>query len=347
MNSKISVLLVSVVLGQNLDSYQETCNLVEGYYGKSCLELRAQPFIENAGSEFGPHIEGGGINPKGEVFGVNYGDSSTTYQLGKFYPKQEIIYSDQDTNSLFNGIRFFDSKTAFVTDKNHRVVKLDIKGDKVTGSTFCSDPRMLEPNDVVVARTGFIFLSGQRFRNVTDNTDGELWSCTPQGDAKKLAALGRTNGIELSPEEDYLYISESYSKNNKPVKQKIWKYEVNTADGTVSDRELFVDFVKLDNSGHYDIDGMRFDSAGNLFVTRHNKGEVSIFSPDAELIGIIKLSFVRPTNLGFSGDDGKTLFIVGQCPEYDVQGIGKGCVDTIRVKTPGFSWTKFQKSYKD
>lgn len=320
------------------------CNLVPSTDGTSCLELQATPYITTENSEFGPTIEGASVNRDGDIFAVSYGNSDTKYQLGQVFPQQKLFYNDSNLESHFNGIRFYNTKTAFVADKKHRVLKLDLGPDNVVLSSenFCADSRMIEPNDLVVSVSGTIYTSGMNWIDDTNEFDGDVWSCLPNGTAQRLAIMGRTNGIELSPDEKFIYISESYNRGGVPYVQKIWKYTADVSEGTIGARELFVDFEELDNTEYADVDGMKTDIYGNLFVARYtygNRGHVAIFSPEHQLIGKIYLSFPNPTNVEFGGADGKTLYIVGQCALP-----GKGCVDRIEVNAPGRSWTNLQAS---
>lgn len=276
------------------------------------------------------------------MFAVNYGTNESTHQLGQMFPEQRLFYSDVNRLSFFNGIRFLNSSTAFVADvANHRVLKLNVgPGNVVTNSSnYCSDSNMIQPNDLTLSKTGTVFTSGMHWTGDTDDTDGDIWSCLPNGNAKLLELLGRTNGIELTPDEQYLYVSESYNEAGVPIVQKIWRYEANVKDGTITSKKLFANFDSIDKTAGYDIDGMKTDVLGNLYVTRHGGAHVAIFSPQGALIGKISLSFSQPTNLEFGGEKGTTLFIVGQCEQA-----GKGCVDRIEVVTPGRSWSMLQAS---
>lgn len=320
------------------------CNLIPSTDGESCFELQATPYITTESSQFGPTIEGASVTRDGDVFAVSYGNSDTKYQLGQVFPLQRLFYNDSNLDSYFNGIRFFNSESAFVADKNHRVLKLNLGPGNVVLSSenFCADSRMIEPNDLTISVTGTIYTSGMNWVDDTNEFDGDIWSCLPNGTVQHLAILGRTNGIELSPDEKFLYVSESYNRAGVPYVQKIWKYSADITQGTISDRELFVDFEVLDGTTYADVDGMKTDIDGNLFVARYtygNRGHVAIFSAEHELIGKIFLSFPNPTNLEFGGADGKSLFIVGQCEQP-----GKGCVDRIEVNTPGRSWTNLRAS---
>lgn len=153
-----------------------------------------------------------------------------------------------------------------------------------------------------------------------------------------LEQLGRTNGIELSVDETRLYVSESHNRGGTPYIQRIWVYDVNNE--LISNKQLFADFALIDNSVSVDIDGMRTDMLGNLYVTRNGGRSVTIFNPSGTVTGTIGLNFARPTNLEFGGPHGTTLFIVGSC-EQDWPGY-LGCVDQIQMTTPGRAWTNLQ-----
>lgn len=342
MNLYRTVLLVIAVNVICVLKHTLACDLVPSTDGINCLELQATPYITTETSQFGPTIEGASVNRDGDVFAVSYGIGDTKYQLGQVYPEQRLFYNDSNLDSFFNGIRFFDSESAFVADKNHRVLKLNLGpgNDVLSSEDFCKDPRMIEPNDLTISKSGTVYTSGMNWIDDTNEFDGDIWSCLPNGTVQRLAILGRTNGIELSPNEEFLYVSESYNREGVPYVQKIWKYKADVTQGTIGERELFADFEALDNTAYADVDGMKTDVNGNLFVARYtygNRGHVAIFSPQRELIGKIYLSFPNPTNVEFGGADGKMLYIVGQCEQ-----VGKGCVDRIEVSSPGRSWTNLQ-----
>lgn len=315
------------------------CEFVSPTVG-SCFKLAATPYVTTETSEFGPTIEGCSVSREGNIFAVDYGNRKTTYQLGQVFPQQRLFYRDINRSSYFNGIRFLNSATAFIADaENHRVLKLTVgPGNVVSNSSnYCSDVNMIQPNDITLSKTGTVFTSGMKWLPDTNNTDGDIWSCLPDGTVKRLDILGRTNGIDLTPDEQHLYVSESYNKGGVPITQKIWKYNTNVTQGTITTKTLFADFGSIDNTTAFDIDGVKTDINGNLFVARYGGGHVAVLSTRGKLIGKITLSFPNPTNLEFGGPTGTTLFIVGQCKIT-----GKGCVDKINVVTPGRSWSILQ-----
>lgn len=103
-------------------------------------------------------------------------------------PYQQLFFADPQGNTYYNGIRFFNDREAFATDMaNHRVVRLSLETTAnattvIGSSTFCQNSNMLQPNDLAIARSGIVFLSGMNWSDNTVDTDGDIWSCTPQGD---------------------------------------------------------------------------------------------------------------------------------------------------------------------
>ncbi|ORY00481.1 calcium-dependent phosphotriesterase [Basidiobolus meristosporus CBS 931.73] len=301
----------------------------------------AKSLINPSNSLFGPFIEGTAVDDEGNVFAVNFGNAASLATIGQITP-QELFYEDKFTKgTALNALRFFikgDKAFAYAADYvNHRIVELTINEEEIISRNFCSSPNMLQPNDIALSRKGFLYLSGMRWRPNNQAGDGDLWMCTPDGTPKRIEILGRTNGIELSPDDRRLYVSEASNKNGSPVSNKIWRYDVDPNTGTVSNKMLFFDFVKI-NTQNIDIDGMRTDHNGNLFVTRNGGKEVLKMSPAGEILASIKTSFSFVSNVEFGGTNGTTMFIVGRCGLNTASGQGVGCVDIWENDAPGRAW---------
>src|SRR5262249_35704648 len=156
------VLLTIAIYAVCLVKCTSACDLAPGTDGISCSDLTATPYITFDNSQFGQYIEGASVTPDGDVFAVNYGNNLTNHKVGQVYPEQRLFYTDGIRDSYFNGIRFFNSHTAFVADKTHRVLKLNLGPGNVVISSenFCRDPTMIEPNDLALSVTGTIYTSG-------------------------------------------------------------------------------------------------------------------------------------------------------------------------------------------
>ena len=112
---------------------------------------------------------------------------------------------------------------------------------------------------------------------------------------------GIPNGIALSPDERYLYLTAG---------RKMMRYEVR-ADDTLGPGSLF---TEGDGIG----DGMKVDRKGNIFSTGGGgPGVIRVTSPEGRLLGLINLPIyggepkkqICATNDAFGGADGKILYI--------------------------------------
>lgn len=163
---------------------------------------------------------------------------------------------------------------------------------------------------------------------------------------RRLAQLGRTNGIEVSADGAYLFVSEAFNKAWSVVSNVIWRYPINP-DGTLrsSDRAPAYDFGKAEGTGNIDVDGMRLDASGLLYVTRNGGGEVVVINPimTNKSVRRLPLPFGSPSNLEFGGPQGRTLLVVGRCGFGTPFGAGDGCVEAIGVDKPGLYWQNLQK----
>ncbi|KAL3691436.1 hypothetical protein R1sor_005087 [Riccia sorocarpa] len=327
--------------------------------------VKSTVFISAETSKFGLGIEGVAPDQNGVVYAVGFSGDGTsgigTVANATGAVEQKLLLKDQTASLSFNGLRFlplspalspyFELRGLAAEVKTHQVFyMLKSKRDgRTRGSVFCRNDSMIQPNDIAVApKLGAIYMSGGAYGNVkTVVGQGDLWMCkakdsfyqTSRDDlgpipATRLGVLGLTNGIEVSPDEKFLYITESFHEFGEPKSNVIWRFDIdqNTGDVDVTKKTLLVDFQKLDGSGYVDLDGIRCDKDGNLFVTKNGRqGEVVKISPSGKLLLRIKLTGVfETTNLDFGGPDGKSLFISGKC----VANPDLGCVDVWTEPKP-------------
>ena len=123
------------------------------------------------------------------------------------------------------------------------------------------------------------------------------------------------NGLAMSPDGSKLYVSNTRSEPYMNV------YEVKS-DGSLGKGERFAD-IPYGPNGPVDgvPDGVKVDESGNVFCTGAGGGWV--FSSDGIKIGVIEAPEL-PANLGFIGDNRKTLVFTSRTSVY-----------SIRVQTPG------------
>jgi gluconolactonase len=259
--------------------------------------------------EFTAGIEGPACDAEGNIYAVNFARQGT---IGRVTPdgKGEIFVSLPD-DSVGNGIRFDPAGTMYVADYvNHNVLRIDLETRSV--SLFVHEPKMNQPNDLAIAPDGTLFASDPNWKDGT----GQVWRIARDGTVTlAAAAMGTTNGIEVSPDGRTLYVNESQQRN-------VWSFTI-ADDGTLQDKHLLARFPD------HGFDGMRCDVDGNLYITRYGKGEVAVVSPQGDVVREIDVLGARPSNLCFGGPDGRTVYVTEVEHTRLVQ---------FRTDRPGRSW---------
>src|SRR5699024_7443351 len=211
-----------------------------------------------------------------------------------------------------NGIRFNSEGDMFIADYvNHNILKVDMDTRDI--SVFAHEPRMNQPNDIAIGANDRLYASDPNWSNST----GQLWRIDTDGSTTLLETdMGTTNGIEVSPDENTLYVNESEQR-------RVWAYDL-SEEGEISNKRLLIEFA------NYGMDGMRCDTAGNLYITRHGKGTILKVSPEGEVLLEIPMAGGKSTtNLAFGGPEGRTVYVT-------VADVGN--IQSFRVEEPGRSW---------
>jgi len=254
-------------------------------------------------------IEGPAVDPDGLLYVVNYGENGT---IGVITPEGESnLFVSLPEGSVGNGIRFHSDGSMLIADyTGHNILKVDMESRKV--SVYAHEDGMNQPNDLAIASDNSLYLSDP---NWSDST-GMLWKVSPDGRVILLEdGMGTTNGVEVSPGDSILYVSES-------IQRLIWAYDLSSV-GEISNKRMFYQFPD------FGLDGMRCDREGNLYVTRYGNGTVAILSPSGELLREVVLKGKNASNIAFGGPDGKTCFVTLQ---------DRGCVETFRSEIAGRDW---------
>jgi len=158
--------------------------------------------------------------------------------------------------------------------------------------------RFNTPNDLVVRSDGTIYFTDPTYQapSPAPQTQQRVYRLPPGSTTATVvdATLTQPNGIMLSLDEMFLYVSDSSARYRFPV----------NADGTVGTRTTF----PTTGGGS---DGMGLDCQGNIYYTTNNT--VQVFSPTTgTMLGTITVSGVQSvTNVAFGGADHRTLYITG------------------------------------
>lgn len=247
-------------------------------------------------------IEGPAIDMNGNLYAVNFEKQGT---IGVVKGGVASLYVTLPEGSVGNGIRFDKKGFMYIADyPKHNILKVDPSDRSI--SVFAHNPSMNQPNDITICpKTENLYASDPNWKEST----GKLWLINRKGETVLLEDnMGTTNGIEVSPDGKRLYVNESIQRN-------IWVYDIRK-DGTVENKRLFINF------SDFGMDGMRCDSAGNLYVTRHGKGTLLLLSPRAVVLKEIPLKGKLCSNVVLSFDERLAYVTMAD----------RGCFEVVELK---------------
>jgi gluconolactonase len=220
-----------------------------------------------------------------------------------------------------------DSKGRLVwcADNDRALMRLESDGTRTVLSSGDNGKTFSGPNDIAIAADDRIYLTDNDFglRGAGASPDKQMpngvW-LIKEGTSRRLlddVQLGGVpNGIALSPDEKYLYLT---------ARPKIWRYEI-LADGSLGDRTLFSEGPGIG-------DGMKVDIAGNLYATSGSSpGIVRVMDKTGKVLGYLHMpEYGREpkrqscaTNIAFGEEDHRSMFITACDAVYK-----------IRTKIPG------------
>jgi sugar lactone lactonase YvrE len=251
-------------------------------------------------------------------------DSNFLFTEGPYwYDEGHLLFSDIDGNTIYkwdpvngstvflnpsgkaNGISGDVYGNIYIAQQgSRRVSKIDTSGIVTTLAVLYNGDSLNSPNDIVVRTGGYIYFTDPPY-GITSGQQ-ELPFCgvfciKEPGDSLKLLvdSLVKPNGIAFSPDEQRLYVCNSFNS-------KVYYYETKP-DGTLKPGKLF---AKVNS----EIDGIETDLDGNVYVAAALKG-VKIYSPLGVLIDSIAVP-EKTTNLYWGDKYRNTLYITAGTSVY-------------------------------
>jgi gluconolactonase len=174
------------------------------------------------------------------------------------------------------------------------------------GSMYMGQP-FDEVNDVVVRSDGNIYFSDPNYATPPGTMATAFYrlSPPPQSMVTRITTAKNSNGIALSPDGAWLYLS---TTDGGPAMQR---FAVN-ADGSVA--------AKGTNWTDPTSDGMAVDCAGNLYLSDAGQTNlIRVISPTDQPLGTVSgLGSGYVTNSAFGGTDRKTLYITTSVALYKI-----------------------------
>jgi gluconolactonase len=200
-----------------------------------------------------------------------------------------------------------------------RISRTEFDGSVVTVAGTFEGKRLNSPNDVVVKSDGSIWFTDPTYGIDSDlegfQAESEIGACNVyrvDGETGEVTiatdALVRPNGLAFSPDEQFLYVSDTGGSHVKGHPPQIRVFEV------VDGRTLHGggEFATCTN-GYFD--GFRLDTAGRLWTSAGDG--VHVYDPDGTLLGKVLVPEVV-ANVEFGGLKRNRLFICATTSLYAV-----------------------------
>ena len=193
-----------------------------------------------------------------------------------------------------------------------RVVREEADGSFSVLATHYEGKELNSPNDVVVTADGAIYFTDPTYGRMDvfgllreqDMDFQGVYRIDPvSGDLSLLADdFQQPNGLTFSLDEKQLFVNDTDGGH-------IRVFDV-AADGGVSGGDIW---AVPEGAGDGGCDGMKIDSAGNLYCT--GPGGLFVYASDATCLGVIQVPEVA-ANFTWGDDDLQTVYITASTSLY-------------------------------
>jgi len=205
-------------------------------------------------------------------------------------------------------------------DNDRAVMRLEKDGTRTVLSAGVDGKRYSGPNDLVVTSTDAVYFTDNDFglRDAGRSPDKQLpnavWLLKDSRATQVLDAValgGIPNGIALSPDERFLYLTAG---------AKMMRYAVKP-DGTLGEGRVFTEGPGIG-------DGIKVDRQGNVYsASGGGPGIIRITAPDGRLLGYLNLPVhggepkrqICATNEAFGDADGRSLYVTACDAVYRIR----------------------------
>jgi len=224
----------------------------------------------------------------------------------KYTPGQGVSVFLEPTNRANGLTRDLQGRLLAAEHDTRRVTRRELDGSLTVVASRFKRKRFNRPNDVVVKSDGAIY-----FTDPGGPAVPEQWDLTHTGVYRVSPDLGTLtllvndfivpNGLAFSPDESILYVNDSRRGHIRAFDM--------APNGTLA-RQTDRVFADLRGAEPGVPDGMKVDIAGNVYCG--GSGGLYILDSKGTKLGRIVHGQPATTNLGFGGDDWKTLFFTSR-----------------------------------
>ena len=224
----------------------------------------------------------------------------------KYTPGQGVSVFLEPTDRANGLTRDLQGRLLAAEHDTRRVTRRELDGSLTVIANSFQGQRFLRPNDVVVKSDGAIY-----FTDPGGPAVPEQWDLTHTGVYRVSPDLGTLtllvsdfivpNGLAFSVDESILYVNDSRRGHIRAFDM--------LPNGTLAKQTDRV-FADLRGADPGVPDGMKVDTAGNVYCG--GSGGLYILDAKGKKLGRIVHGQPATTNLGFGGNDWKTLFFTSR-----------------------------------
>ena len=221
----------------------------------------------------------------------------------KYTPGQGVTLFKQGVSRANGLTRDMKGRLVACEHDTRRVTRLELDGSLTVVANNFQGRRLNRPNDVIVKSDGSMF-----FTDPNHNFAPEQWDIQHPGVYRVTPDLGTMtllfdnfagpNGLAFSPDESVLYVNDVRRRHIRAFDMQSIGIPEKASD------RLFADLGGAEPGSP---DGMKVDIEGNVFCG--GSGGLWIMDAKGKKLGRIVHGQPATTNMGFGGDDWKTLFI--------------------------------------
>lgn len=267
------------------------------------IDRDAKLFMVGTGFGF---TEGPVWDPAGFVY-VSDEETNKIFRLYGDGRKEELVsLGDPDGNTYDRELRLIDCASVL-----RAIIRLDQNGKYEVLAREFEGKKFNSPNDVVTGPDGALYFTDPTL----DLPEGQkqeipfqgVYRLDSSGGVSLLTKeLSQPNGLAFSPDGKKLYVDDSEQRNIR-----VFDF---TAAHTLTNGKVFGE--ELGGKGEGVPDGVKLDTAGNLYVTGP-KG-IWVWSAAGQHIGTIEMS-EQPANLAWGDQDYGALYITATKSVYKLR----------------------------
>ncbi len=295
--------------------------------------------------------EGVAVAPDGQVYfsditftsSCRYGDIDLPQAgiIWRYDPETKETSVFRSPSGMSNGLKF-DAAGNLVAAEGadfggRRVTVTDMTTGRarILAGMYDNQP-FNAPNDIAIDIEDRVYFTDPRYlgHEPVMQPTMSVYRVDPDGTIERIVSdAGKPNGLLVSPDQSTLYVVSNDNGaldftrlGENEVTQRgpmvIWAYDL-TSDGTVGERQEFVNFAPFDSA-----DGLIADVQGNVYaaVRRADAPGIYVFNSEGKELAYIPTGDILPTNLAFGrGDDSNLLYVTAG-----------GSLYQIRMNTEGF-----------